>query len=235
MTFSMKRFSAIVRKEINDAGKNSQVILMALLPILLAVFYSNMDSIKEFFAGFIIVMTITMVGSYVQAIIIAEEKEKHTLRVLMLSPASPIEVILGKSVLTVFFVLASSFISLVILDTFKGNIGMLVIIILIGTLLCVVLGTIVGLLSQNIAQTSIVGLPIFLIFIMGPMLKEMVKNEFIIKVVNLLPTNHVMEALQKVIKGEGLIAIQEHILNNTIWTICLIILCIIVYKKKQLD
>ena len=48
---------------------------MALLPILLAVFYSNMDSIKEFFAGFIIVMTITMVGSYVQAIIIAEEKK----------------------------------------------------------------------------------------------------------------------------------------------------------------
>ena len=44
-----------------------------------------------------------------------------------------------------------------------------------------------------------------------------------------------MEALQKVIKGEGFIAIQEHILNNTIWTICLIILCIIVYKKKQLD
>ncbi|PFA91630.1 ABC transporter permease [Bacillus thuringiensis] len=235
MTFSMKRFWAIVRKEINDAGKNSQVILMALLPILLAVFYSNMDSIKEFFAGFIIVMTITMVGSYVQAIIIAEEKEKHTLRVLMLSPASPIEVILGKSVLTVFFVLASSFISLVILDTFKGNIGMLVIIILIGTLLCVVLGTIVGLLSQNIAQTSILGLPIFIIFIMGPMLKEMVKNEFIIKVVNLLPTNHVMEALQKVIKGEGFIVIQEHILNNTIWTICLIILCIMVYKKKQLD
>ena len=113
----------------------------------------------------------------------------------MLSPA--IEVILGKSVLTVFFVLASSFISLVILDTFKGNIGMLVIIILIGTLLCVVLGTIVGLLSQNIAQTSILGLPIFIIFIMGPMLQEMVKNEFIIKVVNLLPTNHVMEALQK--------------------------------------
>ena len=170
---------------------------MALLPILLAVFYSNMDSIKEFFAGFIIVMTITMVGSYVQAIIIAEEKEKHTLRVLMLSPASPIEVILGKSVLTVFFVLASSFISLVILDTFKGNISMLVIIILIGTLLCVVLGTIVGLLSQNIAQTSILGLPIFIIFIMGPMLQEMVKNEFIIKVVKLLPTNHVMEALQK--------------------------------------
>ncbi|MGQ0454943.1 hypothetical protein ACT4UM_26195, partial [Bacillus sp. SS-TM] len=105
--------------------------------------------------------------------------------------------------------LASSFISLVILDTFKGNISMLVIIILIGTLLCVVLGTIVGLLSQNIAQTSILGLPIFIIFIMGPMLQEMVKNEFIIKVVKLLPTNHVMEALQKVIKGEGFIAIQE--------------------------
>ena len=116
-----------------------------------------------------------------------------------------IDVVSGKSNRSYFrekcinciFVLASSFISLVILDTFKGNIGMLVIIILIGTLLCVVLGTIVGLLSQNIAQTSILGLPILIIFIMGPMLQEMVKNEFIIKVVNLLPTNHVMEALQK--------------------------------------
>lgn len=235
MTFSMRRFSAIVRKEMYDAGKNSQVVIMALLPILLAVFYSNMDSVKEFFAGFTIAMTLTMVGSYVQAIIIAEEKEKHTLRVLMLSPAKPLEVILGKSVLTVFFVLASSFISLVILDTFKGNIGMLVIILLIGTLLCVVLGTIVGLLSQNIAQTSILGLPIFLMFTLGPMLQEMVKNEFVIKVVSFLPTSHIMEALQKVIKGKGFVAIQEHLLNNIIWTICLIILCIIVYKKKQMD
>ena len=78
-----------------------------------------------------------------------------------------------------------------------------------------------------------IGASDFIIFIMGPMLQEMVKNEFIIKVVNLLPTNHVMEALQKVIKGEGFIAIQEHILNNTIWTICLIILCIIVYKRNN--
>ncbi len=235
MTFSMKRFSAIVRKEIYDAGKNSQVLLMALLPIILALFYSNIGSDKEFLAGFTIAMTLTMVGCYVQAIIIAEEKEKHTLRVLMLSPANPLEVILGKSILTILFVIAASFVSLLILGTLKGNIGMLVVILLLGTLLCIILGTIVGLLSQNIAQTSIIGLPVFLLFMMGPMLQGFVKNEIVIKTVRFLPTNHITEALNKALHGKGFSAIQEHLINNAIWMAALMIICFFVYKKKQLD
>lgn len=235
MTFSMKRFSAIVRKEIYDAGKNSQVLLMALLPILLSLFYSNMDSGKEFLAGFTVAMTLTMVGGYVQAIIIAEEKEKHTLRVLMLSPANPLEIILGKSVLTIFFVIAASFVSLLILGTLKGNIGMLVVILLLGTLLCTVLGTIVGLLSQNTPQTSIIGLPVFMLFMMGPILQGFVKNEIVIKTVRFLPTNHIIEALNKALHGKGFAAIQEHLINNAIWMAALMIICIFVYKKKQLD
>ncbi|WP_440602858.1 ABC transporter permease [Bacillus sp. GB_SG_008] len=235
MTFSMKRFSAIVRKEMYDAGKNSQILIMALLPVLLAFFYSNIDSQKEFFAGFTVAMTLTMVGSFVQAIMIAEEKEKHTLRVLMLSPANPIEVILGKSVLTIFFVIAASFASLVILGTLKGNIGMLIVILLVGTLLCIILGTIVGLLSQNMAQTSIVGMPIFLLFTLGPMLQEFVKNEVVKKAVGFLPTTHIIEGMGKVMQGKGFSAIQEHIFNNAIWAAFLIVICFFVYKKKQLD
>ncbi|MGG0185065.1 ABC transporter permease [Bacillus rhizoplanae] len=235
MTFSMKRFSAIVRKEMYDAGKNSQILIMALLPVLLAFFYSNIDSQKEFFAGFTVAMTLTMVGSFVQAIMIAEEKEKHTLRVLMLSPANPIEVILGKSVLTIFFVIAASFASLLILGTLKGNIGMLIVILLAGTLLCIILGTIVGLLSQNMAQTSIVGMPIFLLFTLGPMLQEFVKNEIVKKAVGFLPTTHIIEGIDKVIHGKGFSAIQEHLINNAIWAAFLIVICFFVYKKKQLD
>ncbi|PGZ94426.1 ABC transporter permease [Bacillus pseudomycoides] len=235
MTFSMKRFSAIVRKEMYDAGKNSQILIMALLPIILALFYSNIDSQKEFFAGFTVAMTLTMVGSFVQAIMIAEEKEKHTLRVLMLSPANSLEVILGKSVLTIFFVIVSSFACLLILGTLKGNIGMLIVILLMGTLLCIILGTIVGLLSQNMAQTSIVGMPIFLLFTLGPMLQEIVKNEVVKKAVGFLPTSHIMEAVGKAIHGKGFSAIQEHLINNAIWIAFLIVICLFVYKKKQLD
>ncbi|MGF9963996.1 ABC transporter permease [Bacillus rhizoplanae] len=235
MTFSMKRFSAIVRKEMYDGGKNSQVVIMALLPIVLAIFYSNIEGNKEFFAGFTIAMTLTMVGSFVQAIIIAEEKEKHTLRVLMLSPANPLEVLLGKSVLTIFFVIVSSFVSLLIFGTLKGNIGMLIVILLVGTLLCIILGTIVGLLSQNMAQTSIVGMPIFLLFTLGPMLQEIVKSEVIKKAVGFLPTSHIMEGMKKVMQEKGFSAIQEHLFNNAIWIALLIVVCFFVYKKKQLD
>ncbi len=235
MTFSMKRFSAIVRKEMYDAGKNSQILIMALFPIIMALFYGNMDTDKGFIASFTIAMALTMIGSFVQAIIIAEEKEKNTLRVLMLSPANPLEVIFGKSVLTIFFVIVSSFISLLILGVLKGNIGMLIVILLVGTLLCIILGTIVGLLSQNIAQTSVIGMPIFILFSFGPMLQAFVKNEVVIKAVRLLPTTHIVEGLNKALHGKGFFAIQGHLINNAIWMVALMIICIFVYKKKQLD
>lgn len=47
-----------------------------------------------------VLMAYTMVGLFVQAIITAEEKEKQTLRVLMLSPATGAEVLIGKGVMT---------------------------------------------------------------------------------------------------------------------------------------
>ncbi|MRA75947.1 ABC transporter permease, partial [Bacillus thuringiensis] len=36
MTFSMRRVSAIFRKEVQDFKTNSQVLLMAFLPIILS-------------------------------------------------------------------------------------------------------------------------------------------------------------------------------------------------------
>lgn len=45
-------------------------------------------------------ITFSMVATYVQCCLIAEEKEKNTLRSLMLSPASTSEILIGKSTLT---------------------------------------------------------------------------------------------------------------------------------------
>ena len=43
MTFSMRRVSAIFRKEVHDFKTNSQVLLMAFLPIILSFCLADLE------------------------------------------------------------------------------------------------------------------------------------------------------------------------------------------------
>ncbi|PEE41058.1 ABC transporter permease [Bacillus pseudomycoides] len=235
MTFSMRRLSAILRKEVQDLKNNAQILLLALLPIGLAFFYKQLGSGKEMMGGIVVVMVMSMIVTIAQATLIAEEKEKHTLRVLMLSPASPIEVIVGKSLPIIILSIVLNFVSLFLLNVLQGSILLLSVIIVIGTLLFIILGTLVGLLAKSLVQVSVITTPISMILLMGPILNEVIKNEMIKKVVSYLPTNHIFEAIVSVVNGKGFSVIQTNLLNISIWLVITVIVCMFVYKKKQLD
>ena len=235
MTFSMKRFSAILRKEMQDLKTNAQVLLMAILPLGLALFYKQMGGGKEFLAGIVIVMVLSMVTTITQATLIAEEKEKHTLRVMMLSPASPVEAILGKSLPIMVLSILLSIISLFLLDTLKGNVFLLMIIILLGVLLFIIIGTMIGLLAKNLVQVSILGTPIMMIFFAGPLLHLFVKNEIAKKILYYVPTNHIFNAITDALEGKGFSTLSGNLMNVSIWVFITFILFLFVYKKKQLD
>ncbi|PDY48156.1 ABC transporter permease [Bacillus pseudomycoides] len=235
MAFSMRRLSAILRKEVQDLKNNAQILLLALLPIGLAFFYKQLGSGKEMMGGIVVVMVMSMIVTIAQATLIAEEKEKHTLRVLMLSPASPIEVIVGKSLPIIILSIVLNFVSLFLLNVLQGSILLLSVIIVIGTLLFIILGTLVGLLAKSLVQVSVITTPISMILLMGPILNEVIKNEMIKKVVSYLPTNHIFEAIVSVVNGKGFSVIQTNLLNISIWLVITVIVCMFVYKKKQLD
>ena len=95
--------------------------------------------------GITTITAFLFVAGFVQSMVIAEEK-KHTLRVLMLSPASSVEVLLGKSILTACLTLGICIVNLFILDQFSGNLLLLGFIFLCGTILFIVIGTMIGLL-----------------------------------------------------------------------------------------
>ena len=111
MTFSWKRVNAILQKDFKDFSRNTAVSIIIFLPIILAALYGRMgvDSIQGHFMN--INMTFSMVGTYVQCCLIAEEKEKNTLRGLMLSPASTLEILGGKSLLSFLLTLIIVFFS----------------------------------------------------------------------------------------------------------------------------
>lgn len=234
MTFSMRRVSAIFRKEVQDFKTNSQVLLMAFLPIILSFLFSRFGVGKEML-GITTITAFLFVAGFVQSMVIAEEKEKHTLRVLMLSPASSVEVLLGKSILTACLTLGICIVNLFILDQFSGNLLLLGFIFLCGTILFIVIGTTIGLLAASVPQTSIIGMPILMTMYLAVQFEPMVENKVIKTMIGYLPTSHIVKALNSLVGGAGFSSISGHVLNVAVWLIIALIACLIVYKKKQMD
>lgn len=100
MTFSIKRALAIFQKDYKDLSRNLFVSSTLIMPLFFAVFYSRIDDGGVDITYFVINITFSLVAIFVQCALIAEEKEKNTLRGLMLSPASTLDILLGKSALT---------------------------------------------------------------------------------------------------------------------------------------
>ena len=230
----MRRVSAIFRKEVQDFKTNSQVLLMAFLPIILSFLFSRFGVGKEML-GITTITAFLFVAGFVQSMIIAEEKEKHTLRVLMLSPASSVEVLIGKSILTVCLTLGICIVNLFILDQFSGNLLLLGFIFLCGTILFIVIGTMIGLLAASVPQTSIIGMPILMTMYLAVQFEPMVENKVIKTMIGYLPTSHIVKALNSLVGGAGFGSISGHVLNVAVWLIISLFVCLIVYKKKQLD
>ncbi|WP_433773061.1 ABC transporter permease [Bacillus wiedmannii] len=234
MTFSMRRVSAIFRKEVQDFKTNSQVLLMASLPIIFAFIYSRFGQ-GSAGVGVITLMAFLFVAGFVQSMVIAEEKEKYTLRVLMLSPASSVEVLLGKSILTACLTLCICIVNLFILDQFSGNLVLLGFIFLSGTILFIVIGTTIGLLAESVPQTSLIGMPILMTMYLAVQFEPMVENKVIKTMIEYLPTSHMEKAINSLVEGAGFSSISGHVLNVGVWLIISLIACLIVYKKKQMD
>ncbi|PGZ07394.1 ABC transporter permease [Bacillus cereus] len=234
MTFSMRRVSVIFRKEVQDFKTNSQVLLMASLPIIFAFIFSRFGQ-GSAGVGIITLMAFLFVAGFVQSMVIAEEKEKHTLRVLMLSPASSIEVLLGKSILTACLTLGICIVNLFILDQLSGNLVLLGFIVLCGTILFIVIGTMIGLLAESVPQTSLIGMPILMTMYLAAQFEPLVENKVIKTMIEYLPTSHIAKAINSLVDGAGFSSISGHILNVGVWLIISLIACLIVYKKKQMD
>ncbi|MBJ8189853.1 ABC transporter permease [Bacillus hominis] len=234
MTFSMRRVSAIFRKEVQDFKTNSQVLLMASLPLIFSVIYSKFGVGKQVL-GTTTIMSLLFVAGFVQSMVIAEEKEKHTLRVLMLSPASSVEVLLGKSLLTAGLTMIICVANLFILDQLNINLPLVGLIFLCGIILFIAMGTMIGLLASSVPQTSLIGMPILMTMYLAVQFEALVENTTIKTMIGYLPTSHITKAMNGLVDGAGFSSMGGHVLNITVWFIISLFACLIVYKKKQLD
>lgn len=149
-----------------------QFLLFPVLAIVIIKSIYNASDTSKAIASLFAVMFIGMVPLNSIASIIAEEKEKNTLRVLMMSNVKPVEYLLGIGG-NLFILCILDSVIFGILGRFEGiDLLKFVIILVLGTLTSILLGISIGIFSSN--QMSLIGttVPIGIIFAYLPMLSQ---------------------------------------------------------------
>ncbi|CAM2806512.1 ABC transporter permease [Salinicoccus roseus] len=187
------RIMAIFEKDLKEFTRNAMLFTTILLPIILAFMYSRMGGGEEALPA---MLAYLIVGVAFSAILcsgimtmMAEENEKNTLRGLMQSPASMLDILAGKSLVVVLMTAVSLIISFLIMDVaFEWSIASIGGLILLA-LFFLNVGIAVGLTVDSVATTSVYLLPIMFIFGFTPMIETIVpdSDHFIRRLTDYLP------------------------------------------------
>ncbi|MDL4839907.1 ABC transporter permease [Aquibacillus rhizosphaerae] len=168
-----QRISAIFEKDIKDFMKNMMLLMMPVIPIILALLYKQLggeEGLPIPMLYLIVGVTFSSVTASCMMTMMAEENEKKTLRGLMLSPASFLDIIIGKSLVVGLM----SFIALTISLVIVGIKPFLNVQAIIGLILLFLfflfLGIGIGLFTKSIASTSAYLMPVMFLFGFTPMI-----------------------------------------------------------------
>lgn len=235
MNLSLKRMNAIFQKDLKDFSRNWAVSSVILMPILLGALFGR-TGVQDLSSHYLLInLAMAMVATFVQCCLIAEEKEKNTLRGLMLSPASSTEIIGGKSLLSLIFTIIVIYVTAMLADYRPANFGVVAVAIILSTLFYISLGTILGLFSKSVMEASLVVMPVVMVFSIGSFITNFVDSYPILKVALYLPNIQLIELATKVEAGGGFGDVLVELAIITGWVVASFIVTVYLYRRKMVD
>lgn len=223
---------AILKKQLKDTLKNKTVLIQFIMFPILTLIMNNavkLDGMPEnFFVELFAAMYIGMAPLTSISAIISEEREKNTLRVLMMSNVKPHEYLLG---IGCYVWTACMIGSLVI--CIAGNYGLkmsllFMAVMAIGILTSLLIGAAIGLLSRTQMMATSISVPVMMIFAFMPMLSMF--NDTIAKIAKFTYSTQISNMLNRIntlsfeADSIGIIAVNA---------LLFIILFVIAYNKNH--
>ncbi|MCE4956577.1 ABC transporter permease subunit [Macrococcoides caseolyticum] len=228
----MNRIMAIAEKDFKEFMRNMMLLTMPILPIVMSIIFSRTPLQGEEGMSLAILIIAMCFGAVLTGTImtmIAEEKEKHTLRGLINSPASMLEILIGKSLVVSLITLITVFICLIILDisvltNWKMIIGFIFLFIFF-----LLIGITIGLFVKSVSETSLYYLPVLFLFAMAPTFAHMGidKDNIFLKINKYSPT-----AQYDLLASDGDLS---HLLIIASWTLIAFIVTTLLFKKNSID
>ncbi|GLY12290.1 ABC transporter permease [Pseudobacillus badius] len=235
MTFSMKRVNAIFIKDWKDLQRNSYILFTAAIPLFFAAWLGRIGADSAILASYPVNLALVIAGAFIQAAMVAEEKEKNTLRGLLLSPANTLEILVGKSALSAVMTIVIITGSILLSGYRVPSLPVFAVSILLGLIIYLAIGTILGLLSRTVMESSIIGMPVLVVFGMASMVKTTIENEVLVKVIDYLPSEQLNHIWVRLGEGEGLSAVSGNMAVLLLWAAASFFATMLIYRKNSMD
>lgn len=227
---SISRIFTFIEKEFKEVWQNSLLVVVFFTPIVIPLFLG-----RDFLGGkvtFNMAMWVcfgaTMAGTSIVSIILAEEKEKKILNMILISPTSRLDILAGKS----FFGVFTTFVTCVIISYISG--GYLpseisfYIIVLLGSIVLSAIGILIGLVAPNQTAAEIIITPAFIILLLPAFLVG--TSELLDKISYLLPSYYFFHGIIAVLNGDNATTLRN-ILILIGYSVVIYGLSIVVFRK----
>lgn len=163
-------------------------------------------NLKQYLLGLYLVLGIVMAGVFVVPTLMVEEKEKHTLDALLVSPASATEVVAGKALVGLFYCLIEAVLLLGLNNGFEGNVIFTIAAVVLGSLFAVGLGLFLGSVFRTSHQVNTWASLIQLGLILPTWIGIMPLPGVLDTIVKIIPTYYMAASINLAMKGGATLA-----------------------------
>ena len=228
----MRNIFIIFKKQLKDTLKNKTVLIQFLMFPVMTLIFENTIKIEGmqdlFFTKLFSFMFVGMAPLTATAAIISEEKEKNTLRVLMMANIKPRQYIAGIGL----YVWSICMIGAGAMATgFKGrDIATYLIIMGIGFILSILVGACVGIYARNQMMANSIFIPVMLLLAFLPMIAMF--NSKVEKAAGFLYTQQLRTVMDKMsFDALG----RDSLIILAVNAVLVVVLFFVLFKRKGLE
>lgn len=200
MNANARKIAALCGKDLRDLARNPTMLVSCLMPVAFMVLYrymfsrngegvADLDRIAPALNGFMMstaaLLSIAMVGSMVLLYGLAEEKEKHTLRTLMLANVGAGQIMAAKLIITLAITALAELLSFLVIGAPAAMLPAYLAIGVVGALPILLVAALLGLASRDQMTSGLYAVPLLLVAI-APMFAMI--DETFERIVVFLPT-----------------------------------------------
>lgn len=154
----------------------------------------------------VLVMGLAMTGTFVVPTLLVEEKEKHTLEALLVSPARATDVVAGKALTGLVYSLLIAGVLIALNRGWVGNWPLTALALLLGALLMVAVGLLMGGLFRTTMQVNTWSSIVMLVLLAPSWIALPGRAESLEPYLRLVPTHYMVQVLRLSLAGEATLA-----------------------------
>ena len=172
----MRTFTALFIKQCKDSMRNlPSMMILLIYPAVACIMVTAMGSeegMSRFFVTMFGAMHCTFAPISIAANILSEEKEKGTLRSLVMAGVSRIQYLLSLFLFVLIAVMLTASAFLLMKPVTASYAGNFACAMLLGSAVSAVIGMCIGLHSKNVTAANGIAVPVGLVFALLPMLGQ---------------------------------------------------------------